>query len=136
MSTTENFPTIESALEYRTAHDDRAKVLARKTAPSLRDRYRDHVRRQGSELISGGPVTRQELMTEILAIEFPIALLNEASHVIYHKAGETWRACAWCSAGRRHAEVRAAMADHGYNIDHMSTEDWERLLRDLDSDVL
>ena len=96
MSVTTDFPTAESALTYRQAHDKRVKALSRMTMPTLRETERAYLTAQGRERITGGPCGRDELISAILAIEFPAALINQTAHVLYHKPGEHWSACEYC----------------------------------------
>jgi hypothetical protein len=96
MTTTPTFPTAESALVYRKAHDVRVKKLYRMTMPTLRDIEQAHLARQGYQRVFGGPVSKDELISAILAVEYPADRMNETTHVLYHKPGETWSACEWC----------------------------------------
>jgi hypothetical protein len=96
MITTVTFPTAESALTYRQAHDTRVKALYRMTMPTLRGIEQAHLAEQGYRRVSGGPVSKDELVNAILATEYPVGLLNETTHVMHHKPGETWSACEFC----------------------------------------
>ena len=96
MTTTTAFSTAESAQAYRQAHDARVKELYRTALPALRDLERDQLARQGLRRVFGGPVSKDELVSAILATEYPAERLNEAGHVLYHKLGETWSACNFC----------------------------------------
>lgn len=96
MTTTPRFPMAEHATAYRAAYNDRMSALYRLTKPKLRSIDRAHMAAQGVERIYGGPATREELIRAILDDEYPVSLLNESSHVIWHQPGESWSACRWC----------------------------------------
>ncbi len=89
--------TAEQAREYRAAHDQAARELTRMSARALlglqavRDRAAGFTRR-------GGPkMTKHELVCELLERDFPVARINEAGHVLFHKAGIGGSsACEWC----------------------------------------
>jgi hypothetical protein len=106
------FPTAEAALTYRQSYDQRMKALYRKTVPTLRDIERDHLAERGIRRISGGPARKEELISAILEVEYPIARLNEATHVIYHRPGESSSACNWChphQGGRCDCDLKDAL---------------------------
>jgi hypothetical protein len=93
---TEHFPTAQDALSYRHGYDVRVRELYRKAMPTLREIDRAQMAAKNQERVSGGPVTKDELINTILAVEYPVELLNEAIHVAYHKPGESWSACGFC----------------------------------------
>jgi hypothetical protein len=89
-----------AALAYRHSHDRRVRALYRMTMPALRNVQAQHLAGQGYVQVSWpGRVSKHELINAILAVEFPADLMNETSHVLYHKSGETWSACKHCDRG-------------------------------------
>jgi hypothetical protein len=90
------FPTTESASAYRKAHDARVRALSRMTVAELRRTEQAHLTAQGLTRILGGPGSKDEVLRAIIDAEFPADLMNEASHVLYHKPGENWSACEHC----------------------------------------
>lgn len=70
------------------------------TMPMLREIERQHLAAQGIQRLAGGPGTKDELVNAILAIEYPVALLNEAGHVLFHRSGQIWSACELCRPTR------------------------------------
>jgi hypothetical protein len=96
MTATEHFPTAQDALSYRRDHDARVRELNRKTMPSLRGIYGALLAGQGHFLVYGGPGSKDELVSAIIGIEYPRALINESAHAAYHGAGGGWDACEWC----------------------------------------
>ena len=93
---TATFPTAHDALTYRHDYDVRMKALYRKTMPTLHDIERAHLAGQGMTRLSGGPSTKEELISTILDAEYSRDKLNEAIHVAYHSPGESWSACEHC----------------------------------------
>jgi hypothetical protein len=96
MAGTGHFPVAEVAAAYRARHDARVKALSRLGATTLRELEGAQLAAQGVQRVAGGPASRDELVGAIVDAEFPRALMDEASHVLYHKPGETWGACQWC----------------------------------------
>jgi hypothetical protein len=98
VTATQGFPTAESALAYRQEHDARVRALYRMTMPTLREIERTQLAQQGTHHVVGGPGGKDELINAILATEYPARLMNEASHVLWHRRGERWDVCDFCSA--------------------------------------
>ena len=96
---TAKFPTAEDAIAFRQACDKRMKALYRKTVPALRQLHRAQ-----AQYVIGGPVTKEEFVSAILEREYPVALLNETTHVLYHRG-------AWNSACE-HCDSRCANCGH------------------------
>jgi hypothetical protein len=88
--------TRRHAEELQSQHGQMARDLQATKVRDLKDTYRRILEAGGMVLISGGPATRDELVSAILAERFPLEQLNQASHVLYHKAGERWSACDYC----------------------------------------
>lgn len=63
-----------------------AALLARQDAADRRTR------------LIGGPRTKDEFLRELLDLDFPVAGLNEATHVLYHAPSARWEACEHCQA--------------------------------------
>jgi hypothetical protein len=83
------------ARTLREAHDAYVKRLSRRTLPALHGDYRNELAANGRQLLMGGPVTRDELISALAELRYPAAKLNEASHVIGHQA-RGWSACNFC----------------------------------------
>ena len=90
--------TEDEARQFRSWHDMYVKQLSRKTRADLAALYRIQLSRQGFVQIAGGPQSKDELIRELVETEFPVAKLNEAGHVLYHKPGENWSACDHCAS--------------------------------------
>lgn len=88
-----NFPTAESAAVYQQAHDKRVKDLYRKTMPALRAIAMGPRTPEGQQWVS--TLGKDDLITEIVGIEFPVAMLNEAIHARFHRV-LTNSACQHC----------------------------------------
>jgi hypothetical protein len=56
---------------YILEHDKRVVQLDRMPIASLRSIYRDLLTEAGTSLIYGGPVSRDEFISEIIELEFP-----------------------------------------------------------------
>jgi hypothetical protein len=59
------------SLAYLQAHSARAKVLDRMTLDGLHSEDRAAAHRTGLQRLTGWPVSRDELVNEILALDFP-----------------------------------------------------------------
>jgi YD repeat-containing protein len=66
-----SFTDAAGARAYISQYDARARRLARTSLPDLRVTYARVLGSAGQILLVGGPVTREELATAILELEFP-----------------------------------------------------------------
>jgi hypothetical protein len=87
------------ARTLREAHNAYVKRINRKTLPALKGDYRNDLADRGIIQAYGGPVSRDEVISALCELHYPIAKLNEAIHVIAH-AGELWPDCPFCQANR------------------------------------
>lgn len=88
--------TPDEARELRKDCDDYVAFWSRQPKRALANIYRLLLAEQGRQLLGGGPVTKDEYLSAITGIRFPVARRNEANHVLYHRPGESWPACEWC----------------------------------------
>lgn len=79
--------------EARTAYIQR---INRSTKAELASIYREDMREQGRQIIFGGPSTKAELINALVELHYPLAKVNEATHVLYHSADFPNEVCAWC----------------------------------------
>jgi hypothetical protein len=87
--------TAEQARALRLAHDDAARRYGRMPKAVLAVAYQKALRARGREILLGGPVSKPELVTAILGLDYPIARLNEAIHVAWHDT--VWPGCPHCT---------------------------------------
>lgn len=71
-------------------------TISRKTANVLRIMFREDQAERGMQTLFGGPVTKQELISALVELHYPLTKLNEATHVLYHSAEFPNEACPWC----------------------------------------
>ena len=83
------------ARTLREAHNAYVKRLSRQSRLALAVIYRDDLADQGRALVSGGPLTRDELISALCELHYPAAKLNEAGHVLYHDS-HGYTACELC----------------------------------------
>lgn len=77
------------------AHDDDARKLSRLTRAQLTVVDNSELAaRSMSRLV--GKLSKDELISDILELRYPIADRNQAIHVIHHVDGLTNSACEWC----------------------------------------
>ena len=125
--------TRDQASALRTAHDTDAKLLNSKTKAELVAIERSELAAAGRTRAYGGPVTRQEYLSAILNLRYPITRLNEAIHVLHHQPGIVGSsACQWCRCQYtwRYAKAPAVCRDYlaqctgkpGHDGDHADTE--------------
>jgi len=100
MTSTANAPaptmSVEQARLFRAAHEGEVRALNRKTIGQLREIHRAELAGRGAEILFGGPSGKDELMAAILEFRYPMAQLNETTHILYHNPGECWSACKFC----------------------------------------
>ena len=84
------------ARTLREAHDGYARRLSRMTAAALRNLYREELAAQGSRLLYGGPAGKDELISALTGLRYPLEKLNESVHVLYHRDGIVNSACELC----------------------------------------
>lgn len=84
------------AAQLRIEHDHYVRQIWRKPVHELKTIYRRELADRGTQLLYGGPAGKDELTNAIVGLRYPVAQLNESTHVLYHKPGEYWSACEWC----------------------------------------
>jgi hypothetical protein len=83
----EHFKIVQAAQDYLAMHDDNAKRLSRSSMGSLRSVVAVEQASRRITVIAGDPVSRDELVAEILALRWPY--ITEAREVVAgHKARE------------------------------------------------
>jgi hypothetical protein len=82
---------------FQREHDASARTLTRMTKTALRSRFINDLAEDGMQSLSVNNYSKDELISAILNLSFPIAKLNEAIHVRYH---DEWKndACDYCRA--------------------------------------
>lgn len=88
--------TTQEAKRFRVDHDNAAKILNRLTIAKLKVVYARNLSERGQSILFGGPSGKDELISAILAFEYPIAKLNESIHVLYHVDGWKNDVCEFC----------------------------------------
>jgi hypothetical protein len=86
------------ARTIREAHDGYVKSIYRKPAAQLAAMYRQELAARGYDILVGGPVGRDELISALVLLRYPLASMNESVHVLYHRDGITNDACEQCNA--------------------------------------
>jgi hypothetical protein len=87
--------TEDQALMFRAACGAFARRMSRKTRSALAAEYRADLAALDRQILSGGPRSKDELVSALVELHYPAATLNMTSHVLYHDGGG-WSACAWC----------------------------------------
>ena len=91
--------TTTEAKRFRIDHDTAARMLNRMSKAQLKTVFIRNMQERGMEMLYGGPVSKDELISAILAFEYPIAMLNEAIHVLYHDSAQCPNeVCDYCRA--------------------------------------
>jgi hypothetical protein len=88
--------TITEAQTFRAAHDAEVRKLSRKSRAELASIDAAELAARGMQRLYGGPHSKDELINEIIGFHYPLERLNETTHILYHKPGESWSACEWC----------------------------------------
>jgi hypothetical protein len=88
--------TETEARNFRTDHDAYVRTLSRQTKSHLASMYRQQLAAHGRELLYGGPASKDELISAISNLNYPIERLNESIHVLYHQDSDGSSACEWC----------------------------------------
>lgn len=89
--------TRDQAAALRGAWDADARLLSRKPRHELAAIHRSELAARGGQILTGGPVSKSELLTAILNLRFPPERQHEAIHTLHHQPGENWSACQWCT---------------------------------------
>ena len=84
------------ASEFRRGHDTYVRTLSRTAKARLASTYRQELASRGQQLLYGGPASKDELVSALASLRYPLGQLNESTHVLYHAPGETWSACEHC----------------------------------------
>jgi hypothetical protein len=84
------------ARTLREAHNAYVKRINRMSRAKLAELERQELADRGIIRVFGGPVTRDEFISSLCEIRYPITALNEASHVIAHDV--FWPDCEFCQA--------------------------------------
>lgn len=83
------------ARTLREAHDGYVKSIYRKPKSTLAGLYREELAAQGTTILFGGPASKDELVSALVELRYPLAKMNESIHVLYH--GEFANdACEYC----------------------------------------
>lgn len=83
---------------FREAHDSYVKSIYRKPKATLAAMYRDELADRGRQILFGGPTGKDELISALTELRYPLAKLNEAIHVLYHTPEVVNEACEYCNA--------------------------------------
>jgi hypothetical protein len=90
--------TYTEAKAFQASLTDDTRKLTRTRKAELVAIYRAELEREGVILVAGGPATRDEYVNNILNRRYPLASVNEATHVLYHAPSSRWDACEHCAA--------------------------------------
>lgn len=84
---------------------------------------REQLEAEGVIWESGGPASKDELVNDILNRRYPLAQVNETSHVLYHAPSSRWAACDHCQARPSTTTVRTGelmpgdvVVEHGMRV--------------------
>jgi hypothetical protein len=86
------------ARTIREAHDSYVKSIYRKTKNQLTIMYAEELADRGMYLAYGGPASKDELVSALTELRYPLASMNESVHVLYHVDGITSDVCEQCNA--------------------------------------
>ena len=86
------------ARTFREAHDGYVRSIYRKPKATLAAMYRDELADQGKQILFGGPGSKDELISALTELRYPLAKLNESIHVLYHDSEVVNEACEFCNA--------------------------------------
>lgn len=75
--------TKDEAHALLAAHDNYAKAIYRMTKVQLSALYRAELAKRGTELLYGGPASKDELTNAIVDLSYPLAQMNEARQTYY-----------------------------------------------------
>lgn len=87
----------KDALQIFERHGRVLRQLASMRRVDLATQLAARDRADGRTRLVGGPRTRDELIGELLDLNFPRAVLDEVNHVLYHEPGAPWSACEHCA---------------------------------------
>lgn len=76
--------------------NDDVRKLSRLRKTDLQEIRRAELLAEGVVWESGGPRTKDDLVNDILNRRYPLARVNEATHVLYHAPSARWSACEHC----------------------------------------
>ena len=85
------------ARTIREAHDGYVRSIYRKPKATLAQMYRSELADRGTYSLYGGPVSKDELISALVELCYPLAKMNESVHVLYHRDGITNDVCEWCA---------------------------------------
>ena len=89
--------TTQQAENFLARHDADARIFTRMTKTALSDLLAARYRAEGTILVTGGPVSKDELINALLGRDYPVDKLNEAIHASYHLTGRGGSsACEYC----------------------------------------
>jgi hypothetical protein len=97
---------------FREGHNTYVNRLARMSKGALVIEWQDDMADRGMTTLFGGPRTKDELISELVEMRYPLAQVNEASHVVGHQ-GVVWPACKWCQANLTAAPFADGCPDCG-----------------------
>ena len=85
------------ARTIREAHDGYVKSIYRKPKAALAQMYRSELADRGQYILFGGPSSKDELVSALVELRYPLVKMNESVHVLYHVDGITNDICEWCA---------------------------------------
>jgi hypothetical protein len=86
------------ARTIREAHDGYVKSIYRKPKATLASMYRQELAARGYHLLYGGASSKDELISALVELRYPLAAMNLSVHVLYHVDGISNDACEHCNA--------------------------------------
>lgn len=90
--------TYQEARQLNQHYQDALKQLTRTTRYRLAEQLAERDQADGRTRLIGGPRTKEQLVRELLDLDYPHEQLNEATHVLYHAPSARWSACEHCKA--------------------------------------
>lgn len=88
--------TTAEAQQFLQDHDNYARAISRQPKAALADLYRRELAAAGIHLLYGGPASKDELISALVGLRFPLGKLNESVHVLHHTDGITSDVCEFC----------------------------------------
>lgn len=85
------------ARTLREAHDGFVSRISRMTKAQLGSLYRGDLVERGQTVVYGGPASKDELISALVELRYPLAQMNESIHVLYHVDGITSEVCEYCN---------------------------------------
>lgn len=92
------------AATFRLAHDAYVKRLDKLSTGKLKFEYKRELAERNTYSVMGGPRSKDELISALVELRYPIKKLNESIHTMAHDA-QPWPDCEFCKEAGVQNEV-------------------------------